>query len=188
MRPGSPTPAGGRPPLQQILAGILSDLAILIRAEITLIQARLVSAAVRSAVSGLLIGLAVVLLSSAGLMGLFASAYGLISAGVPAAAAFAIVAGALTLLAILLITAAILLIAIPARRRDRAAAEEMSEPTARRLQGRALTVVTILITPYVVMRVLDRSFSGLPTGDQASAASAGTGVNGPTASRIGDRP
>ena len=51
MRPGSPTPAGGRPPLQQILAGILSDLAILIRAEITLIQARLVSAAVRSAVA-----------------------------------------------------------------------------------------------------------------------------------------
>lgn len=188
MRPGSPTPAGGRPPLQQILAGILSDLAILIRAEIALIQARMVSAAVRSAVSGLLIGVSLILLSSAGLMGLFASAYGLISAGLPAAAAFAIVAGALTLLAVLLITAAILLIAIPARRRDRAAADEMPEPTARRLHGRALTVVTVLITPYIVMRVLERSFSGPSENDQPSAASAGPGVNRGPAGRVGDRP
>jgi len=182
-----------RPALPEILSGIVADLGILIRSEVALQQARLRQRAVRLGASGLLLGVGFALLSGAGVMGMLATAYGIAALGLPIWAAFALTAAGLVLLGLLLLGVALLLIAEPGRRRERAGAAQMSEGTAHRLQGRALTAATVVLTPYIVMRVLERSFRGRPEADaptpaDGSAGRAPAGGGRPGAGGRGERP
>ncbi len=84
--------------VRQLISDASTDLMALVRAELALAKSEIRADLARAATGAGLVGFAIVCLSGAGLMLLFAAAYGLVSLGLATWAAFLIVAGALLLL------------------------------------------------------------------------------------------
>ncbi|MGL5829845.1 MAG: phage holin family protein [Angustibacter sp.] len=92
----SPHPADRN--IGQLISDARADLLALLRAEIALAKSEVLADVTRAATGIGLAVLAVICLSGAGIMALFAAAYGLISRGVTHWLAFLIVAGVLLLI------------------------------------------------------------------------------------------